>query len=367
MGQFNRLFVKIPALILSSLQVLASATWGQAPAASATTPELYFWTDHSKQLFSLGEPVVTVLQLNGQSAQPILVSRLWGDEFVRFKLIGPDGNEVPWAGEAQTVSRKYVASDFIVLGQYKVIEAKKTISLKNGSGFAFDKPGQYSLTAEFSMDPPEEFARFAGQAKPPMGTFHSTKWSFCIEACILEPYQVSGNVPQAALRAVRRFYTDITKYQQLGVPNGSARKALWPLMSKRLQQELESIQACDDDYYRRYGAFLRANTYKPSSPWLEDGPFTGPNDAATPRKFSILASRSIGDSRVDVHLQFPEPKYCCSQRPPYFYTEGVVTVILENGRWVVDDYVSMYENDDLTRLSAGVTECKSGEWVGRGP
>jgi hypothetical protein len=363
----NRWIVKASVFLLSYSLASVQGTWCQAPVSSAKTPELYFWTDHSKQLFTLGAPVVIVLQLYSRSEQPILVSRLWGDEFVSFKLIGPDGNEVPWQGEMRAGSKGYSPSDFTVLGQYKEIDANRIISLKNGAGFAFDKPGQYSLTAEFSMGPPENFSPFAGQAKPPIGSFHSTKLAFCVEACILEPLPVRNNAPRSALDAVRLFYTYIARYQQLGIPSGRAKKALWPLLSKRLAQQLDSLEACDEDYYRRYGEILRANTYKPATPWLEDGLFTGPNDAATPRKFSILDSRSAGDNRVDVHLRFPEPEYCCSQPTPYYYTEGDVTVILEDGRWVIDDYVAMYENDELRRLSGGYPECKGGQWVGENP
>ena len=53
--------------------------------------------------------------------------------------------------------------------------------------------------------------------------------------------------------------------------------------------------------------------------------------------------------------------------PSYDHTEGVVTAILENKRWVIDDFVAMYENDELRRLSDGYTECKRGQWVGERP
>jgi hypothetical protein len=149
-----------------------------------------------------------------------------------------------------------------------------------------------------------------------------------------------------------------TKYQQLGIPSGRAEKALWPLLSKRLAQELDSLEACDGDYYRRYGKILRANTYKPATPWLEEGLFTGPNDAATPSTFRILGSRSVGENRVDVLMAFKED---------WGDSEGDVTAILENNRWVIDDYVAMYENDELQRLSAGYPECKGGQWVGEIP
>jgi len=93
----------------------------------AKTPELYFYTLPSKQLFSLGESVGIVLQLYSRSEQPILVSRLQGDEFVSFKVVGPDGNEVPWQGETRSGTKEYSLSDFTVLGQYKEISANRII------------------------------------------------------------------------------------------------------------------------------------------------------------------------------------------------------------------------------------------------
>jgi len=349
--------MKVSVFLFLSCLVCSQATWGQAPVESTTTPELYFYTLPSKQLFWRGEAVVIKLQLYSRSEQPLLVSRMLGDEFVSFKVIGPDGNEVPWQVETRAGFKEQSPSDFTVLGQYKQTSANRIISLKDGVGFVFDKPGQYSLTAEFSMGPPGEFAPFEVQAKTPMGSFHA-KVAFCIEACILEPLQVRSNAPRSALDAVRVFYTYITRYQQLGIPYGRAKKALWPRMSRRLAQELDSLWACNDDYYRRFGEILRAKTYKPGTPWLEEGLFTGPDDTATPRTFRILGSRAIGDNRVDVLIAFKED---------WGDSEGDVTAILENNRWVIDDYVTMYMNDELQRLSGGYSQCKGGQWVGETP
>ena len=349
--------VKASVFLLSFSLVCSKGTWGQAPARSTTTPELYFYALTSKQLFSRGETVVVNLQLYSRSEQPLLVSRMLDDEFVSFKVVGPDGNEVSWQGEIQAGFKKHSPSDFALLGQYKEISANRIISLKDKAGFAFDKPGQYSLMADFSMGPPGKFAPFEVLAKTPTGAFHA-KLAFCIEACISEPLQVRNSTPQSALDAVQLFYTYITRYQQIGIPRGRAKKALWPLLSKRLAQQLDSLEACDKDYYRRYGEILRANTYKPGTPWLEDGLFTGPNDAATPRIFRVLSSRAVGDNRVDVLIAFKEN---------WGDSEGDVTAILENNKWVIDDYVAMYENDDLQRLSAGYWECQSGQWVGETP
>ena len=289
------------------------------------------------------------------------MSRLKGYRFVDFSVIGPDGKEVPWRGKGRVASKEYSPSDFAVLERYQEISAKRIISLKEGAGFVFDKPGQYSVTAEYSLEPPEYFAPFAGGTKIPTGSFRSDKAAFCIEACIVEPLRVHSNASQSALDAVRVFYTYITRYRPIGIPQGRAKKALWPLLGKRLVQELDSLQACEDDYYRRYGDILRANQYKPATPWLEEGLFSGPIEAAGPRKFSILSSKAIGDNRVDVHLRFTGDPASSD------HFDGVATVILENSRWLIDDFVAMYENDELLRLSAGYSECKGGQWVEETP
>lgn len=104
--------------------------------------------------------------------------------------------------------------------------------------------------------------------------------------------------------------------------------------------------------------FFAPTHTSPQHLWLEDGLFTGPNDAATPRIFRILGSRAVGENRVDVLIAFKED---------WGDSEGDVTAILENNRWVIDDYLAMYENDDLQRLSAGYSECKGGQWVSETP
>ena len=362
-------FAKTSVTLLLSGLVLASGTRGQAPAMPVTEPALFFWARPQTQLFAKGEPVILVLSIYTRSAEPIFVSRLTGDEFVDLNVIGPDGKEVPWRGKGRIVSREYSPADFAVLGTYQEISARRIISVKDGAGFVFDKPGQYSVTAEYSLGPPEYFAPFAGKAKIPTGTFRSTKAAFCIEACILEPLQVHGNASQAALEAVRVFYTYITRYQPVGIPEERAKKALWPLLSKPLVQELDGLQACDDDYYRRYGKILEANQYKPATPWLEEGLFSGPDEAASPMKFSILGGNAIGENRVDVHLRFTyKQTYCCGRPASYDHFEGAVTAVLENNRWVIDDFVAMYENDELLRLSEGYPkECRGGRWVGETP
>jgi hypothetical protein len=355
MTRSNR-WLATTSLFLVSALVLANGTWGQD---SETPCALCFGANPQTQLLKQGEPVILVLSIYNRSAEPIFVSRLKNEEFVDFKIIGPDGKEVPWQGKGRIASREYSASDFAALDGWNEISAKRIISLNDGAGFVFDKPGQYSVTAEYSLKPPEYFAPFAGKTKIHTGSFRYDA-AFCIEACIHEPLRVSNNASRSALDAVRVLYTHITKYRPIGIPEGRAKNALWPLLSKRLVQQLDGLQACNDDYFRRYGDVLRSNQYKPAIPWLEEGLFSGPNEAAGPMKFAILDSRAIGENRVDVHLRFM-PKELQERY------EGVVTLIQENNRWVVDDFVSMYENDELHRLSDGYRECKGGQWMEETP
>ena len=172
------------------------------------------------------------------------------------------------------------------------------------------------------------------------------------------------NSGRSPVEVVRVFYTYVTRYRPLGIPTGRAKKALWTLMSERLIRELDTLQSCEDDYYRRYGDYLRTNRYKPATPWLEDGLFSGPNEAASPSKFSILSSKTVGENRVDVHLRFTHKQtYCCGYPAQYEHYEGVVTVILENGRFVIDDFVALDGATRLNRLSDGYQQCKGGQWI----
>jgi hypothetical protein len=99
--------MKVSVFLFLSCLVCSQGMWGQAPVESATTPELYFYTLPSKQLFWRGDTVVIKLQLYSRSEQPLLVSRVLGDEFVSFKVIGPDGNEVPWQGETRASFKEH--------------------------------------------------------------------------------------------------------------------------------------------------------------------------------------------------------------------------------------------------------------------
>jgi hypothetical protein len=180
-----------------------------------------------------------------------------------------------------------------------------------------------------------------------------------------EPGQEQRNSGRSPVEVVRVFYTYVATFRPLGIPKGRAKTALWPLISKRLVRELETLQSCEDDYFSRYGEYLHANQFKPGIGSSEDGLFSGPNEAASPSRFTILSSKTVGENRVDVHLRFTHKQtYCCGHPPQYEHYEGVATVVLEEDRYVIDDFVALGVTP-LARLSDGYAGCKGGQWVGQ--
>ena len=165
------------------LAFTARAT-GQAPTTeSVERRALIFRALPAKHLFARGEDVVLVLSIRNESAGPVFVSRLLQDEFVDFKVSGPDEKEVAWQGKGRIDSKSYSPSGFTVLKHGEKVSARRTISLKNGQGFLIGKSGQYSVTAEYSLEPPEYFAPIAGNVKIPNGSFSSVKTTFCVGTC----------------------------------------------------------------------------------------------------------------------------------------------------------------------------------------
>lgn len=175
--------MKTSILLLSFLAFAGNTTDQTASRESANPPALVFRARPTKHLFARGEDVVFSVSIRNQSAGPIFVSRLLHEEFVDFNVLGPDGKEVPWRGKGRIDSKSYSPSDFTVLNRGEQIRARRTISLKNGRGYVFHSTGQYFVTAEYSLGPPEYFAPFAGDAKVPAGSFGSVRAAFCIEIC----------------------------------------------------------------------------------------------------------------------------------------------------------------------------------------
>src|SRR5262249_6648933 len=77
---------------------------------------------------------------------------------------------------------------------------------------------------------------------------------------------------------VRKLYQEFIARRALGIPKGEDKTAVWPFLSKRLIQRLETAQACEGDYFRQHAA----DNGKPDFGWLETGLFSGENEEALP-------------------------------------------------------------------------------------
>jgi hypothetical protein len=77
---------------------------------------------------------------------------------------------------------------------------------------------------------------------------------------------------------VRKLYEMIVSEHPIGIPTGAGRVAIWPLLSKRMTLQLETAQACQDDYSRQHP--VAGSTPKPG--WLKSGLFSGESNRALP-------------------------------------------------------------------------------------
>lgn len=85
----------------------------------------------------------------------------------------------------------------------------------------------------------------------------------------------------AVTGGVSDLYEKIVARHPIGIPQGADKAALWPFLSRRLTQQLETVQACHDDYFRQQP---KAGTIsKPA--WMTSDLFSGEEDRAALCKY----------------------------------------------------------------------------------
>ena len=83
--------------------------------------------------------------------------------------------------------------------------------------------------------------------------------------------QSVGAPSSQAVDVVRQLYHQVIVHHPLGVPNGTAKTAIWPLLSKRLVKVFDTRNACDRDWSRQNpDADKPPNILKPPG-FFEDG------------------------------------------------------------------------------------------------
>lgn len=170
---------------------------------------------------------------------------------------------------------------------------------------------------------------------------------------------------------VRSFYDQIIRLHPLGIPEGEAKRNLQPFMSARLARQLDLMQKCEKDYYRRNEKKLKSEQLKPTISWLEHGLFSGGNEAARPAEAAITRIVPAGNMRFRVYLQFTyREKVETHGRPPVnsnaYSWPGIAVVVYEGNRYAIDDFIPIDRSSgrELAALSGDFPECKGPRWVG---
>ena len=161
---------------------------------------------------------------------------------------------------------------------------------------------------------------------------------------------------------VDEFYQRIVQRHPIGIPTAADQAALWPFLSQRLIQKLETARACQAD-------FLLQHPHADATPkpaWLDTGLFAGNSKRALPLSaFAVHKEpQKNGSFAVTVNLTYVKlPGFV----PDEAGWEVVATVIPENNRYVVDN-VRLFDGIDTNGPSHLLTEtfvgCDGAHWTG---
>lgn len=181
----------------------------------------------------------------------------------------------------------------------------------------------------------------------------------------VSPASTAQGSPDAV---VRGLYQVVVASRPLGIPKGRVKAAIWPFLSKRLAQQLEAAQACEDDYFRQHAT----DTGRIQFAWLERGLFSGEDERAMPAEAVVERTdpQQDGSFRVYVtltHNDTGEAYGRLSDPANTFHWQAAAVVITEDQRFVVDD-VLLFKDDSTkipSRLADSFPGCDGSHWVGR--
>jgi hypothetical protein len=169
-----------------------------------------------------------------------------------------------------------------------------------------------------------------------------------------------------AWTTVDAFYAQVVERQPLGVPEGAARRTLWPFLSVRLQHLLTDAVACERDYARQQP---RGSTDKPEYGWLESGLFSGENERATPHAAELVHVEEEGGGRLRAYVRFTYRDPYAGEHPDLpaeYQWYGAAVLAAEHGAWRIDDFLAL--DDDTLDVTGDVEDvlggCDRGRWIG---
>lgn len=173
----------------------------------------------------------------------------------------------------------------------------------------------------------------------------------------------------AVTGGVQKLYSEIVAHHPIGVPTSAEMTAIRPFLSKRLAEQLQTAQACQEDYSRQ-----QPTARGGSEPgWSKYDLFSGQGDHASPVDAVVdrKEKQNDGSFLVYVDLEPVEAVIDLGHGRRAFhggYTWQVeARVISENGQFVVDD-VRIFGHFPAAGpshlLSDSFTGCDGSHWTG---
>lgn len=175
--------------------------------------------------------------------------------------------------------------------------------------------------------------------------------------------EAGDSTPQAF---VTRFYIVYIKEHSSGLfLQASAERALRPVLSKRLRQQLDDAVACQADWTRQQP---KGSTNKP--PFVECCLFSDTADGM-PTSFTLGPTEVLRDGRYQIAVDFVHKETAATYGDPkrplgVIKWRDAAIVTKEDDHFAIDDVV--YDVDTASRgdgrLSKSFQGCRGRRWVG---
>jgi hypothetical protein len=164
--------------------------------------------------------------------------------------------------------------------------------------------------------------------------------------------QAGGSTPQTF---ATRFYTVYIKQHSSGLfLQGSTKRALDPLLSKRLRRLLDDAAACQEDWVRQQPKGL---TDKP--PFVDCCLFSGSADGM-PTSFELGPTKVLPDGGYQIMVDFVR-----RETADVIKWRDAVVVMKDGDHFAIDDviYDANTASRDTGRLSYSFRGCRGRHWI----
>lgn len=167
---------------------------------------------------------------------------------------------------------------------------------------------------------------------------------------------------------VQSLYSEIVAHHPIGIPTGQQMTTIRPYLSKRLAEQLQIAQACQDEYGHQH---LASDTSKPG--WLNSGLFSGEGSHASPIDVLVERKEKQGDGSFLVYVDLEPVEAVIDPGHGRKVFRGGYTwqvearVISESEQFVVDDVriFDRFPAEGPSRLlSDSFVGCDGSHWIG---